>query len=341
MSNIKKNLSFGSRQAVRSCVKLKPDEKVVIITDLATEKIARALEKEVEEISPNNCQVFLMEDFGQRSPDGQNPLLLPKKIASALKMAQVSFFAARKIKGELATFRKPLRNIVLECKVRHAHMVDINEELMCTGMCADYTEIQRVSQKVYEYVEKARTLQIISPRGTNLTVDLGEKYKWVISDGNISADKPGNLPSGEIYTHPETANGVYVIDGVLGDYFSSKYGLLDDNPLEVTVKEGVVTKLNCSLKSLEEEFAQYLKIDENAKRIGELGIGTNVFIEELLGVMLQDEKYPGVHIAVGSGYPDQTGCEYTSNAHCDGVIKNTSIQVDGRWLMRDGKFVFE
>jgi leucyl aminopeptidase (aminopeptidase T) len=39
--------------------------------------------------------------------------------------------------------------------------------------------------------------------------------------------------------------------------------------------------------------------------------------------------------------PGKTGAKWDSKAHVDGVIKNTSIYVDGEMIMNKGEFCFE
>jgi leucyl aminopeptidase (aminopeptidase T) len=75
--------------------------------------------------------------------------------------------------------------------------------------------------------------------------------------------------------------------------------------------------------------------------VGEFAIGTNTGLTELIYNILQDEKFPGIHIAFGSPLPGKTGADWDSKAHVDGVIKKTSIYVDGEMIMDKGEFCFE
>ena len=54
---------------------------------------------------------------------------------------------------------------------------------------------------------------------------------------------------------------------------------------------------------------------------------------------MQDEKFPGVHIAMGSPYPEKTKAKWDSKVHVDGVIKNTTVFVDGEKIMHKGKYL--
>src|SRR3712207_8367100 len=60
-----------------------------------------------------------------------------------------------------------------------------------------------------------------------------------------------------------------------------------------------------------------LATDDGARRLGELGIGTNFGIDRPVGTILFDEKIGGtVHLAVGRPYPE-TGGRDESALHWD------------------------
>ena len=61
-------------------------------------------------------------------------------------------------------------------------------------------------------------------------------------------------------------------------------------------------------------------------------------LTELIYNLLQDEKFPGVHIAFGSPLPGKTGADWDSKAHVDGVIISPTIKVDDEMLMDKGRF---
>ena len=184
----------------------------------------------------------------------------------------------------------------------------------------------------------ASTVSVRTKAGTDFEVWLNPEYKWVVSDGQITSEDWSNLPDGEVFTCAGNVNGKVVVDGVLGDYFDDKYGLIKQ-PLFLEIVDDVIVDTMCDNKELLEDFNSYIKQDENASRIGEFAIGCNYFIKELIGSMLQDEKYPGVHIAAGHGYPEKTGVKWDSEAHCDMVLRDCSIWVDGLQIMKDGNFL--
>jgi len=102
-----------------------------------------------------------------------------------------------------------------------------------------------------------------------------------------------------------------------------------------------VKGIDCKNRELQQELAKYIwESDENSDGIGEFAIGTNVGLKELIYNLLQDEKFPGVHIAAGSPNPKKTGANWDSKVHVDGIIKNPTIWVDGEMIMDRGKFLF-
>ncbi len=325
----------GVRQAVENCLKVKAGEKAVVITDKETFEIGSALKTAIEKIT-GDVQFFVMEDFGER------PINYPQAINDAIRIADVSVYAAQAAKGELQTFRKKMCDAIeANSRLRHAHMGGITPQIMEQGMCSDYNEIQRISGLVYENVRNAKEIRVVSGTGCDFTALFSPEIKWVISDGNITPGKFKNLPDGEVRTCPFDVNGTVVFDGCLGDSFAERYGPLENTPVILDVANGRAVKesIRCDKEKLLKEYTEYLfEIDENSNRVGEFAIGTNTGLTELICNMLQDEKLPGVHIAFGSPGPGKIGVTWDSNAHIDGLIKNPTVAVDGEIIMDTGTF---
>lgn len=340
--NREEAIAYGAKQAVEACVRVRANDCVVIITDRETKHLGDAIEKAAKNVTAN-VKLFVMEDFGTRDLSGAHPLAFPEAIANAMKEATASFYIAQGKKGELKTFRRPMCDYVDQYKIRHAHMIGFTEKMMGTGMAVDYQEVQRVTKLVFDFVQNKKKIHVTTPAGTDFTAEFSPNLKWIISDGNIQPMNWKNLPDGETFTAPLNANGHVVVDGTLGDFFSEKYGLLEKNPVSYDLKDGWVVKgsIKSANKELEAEFTKYVfETDANSARLGEFAIGTNVGLKGLIGNLLQDEKFPGVHIAIGNPYPEKTGADWKSDAHCDGVLQKTTIVVDGTTIMANGKFDF-
>jgi leucyl aminopeptidase (aminopeptidase T) len=220
-------------------------------------------------------------------------------------------------------------------------MVNITTAIMLQGMKADFLQIDRLSQRVIEKARRAKTIRAKTPSGTDLIGEFVPELKWVKTSGLISPDKWGNLPGGEVFTSPYTVNGVFVCDGVVGDYLCAKYGDLKATPLSIDIKDSRIVDLECDNSQLLNEFAAYTRTDENSNRVGEFAIGTNLAVHDIIGNILQDEKIPGLHIAFGHPYNEHTGQTWNSTTHIDCVGRDFDIWLDDEMIMREGKFLVE
>jgi leucyl aminopeptidase (aminopeptidase T) len=234
-----------------------------------------------------------------------------------------------------------MTDVVNRRKIRHAHMVNINRQIMLEGMRADFLKVDRLSTKVVERVRSAKQIRAKTAAGTDLVADLNPNYRWIKTSGIISPEKWGNLPGGEVFTTPGEVNGTFVIDGVVGDYLCAKFGDLKQNPLTITVKGNRLTEAHSANSELENDFWKYTHTDENSDRVGEFAIGTNIELKDVIGQILQDEKYPGIHIAFGNPYGAHTGAEWYSATHIDVVGRKFDIWVDDEQIMRGGQFLIE
>lgn len=324
----------GARVAVEVCMGIVRGEHVLIVTDTYTRTVGEALRKAAENVSPRNVRLVFLEDFGKR------PLAsLPKPLEELIQWANVTFYAARSIGGELG-LRKPFIKLAKKF-ARHAHMPSINERLMEEGMSADYEKISEVSKRVHELVATAKTARVTSPAGSDLTVEFHPHWRWKVSDGIFRTKGTwGNLPDGELFTASWKANGTVVAEE-LGDWFSDKYGVLERSPVRISVQDSRANlrSVECADSTLREELAKYLGTDQNSNRLGEFAIGTNMFLTQLVGNLLQDEKFPSVHVAFGDPYPDETGADWQSATHVDAIMKDATLRVDDTVLMENGRFL--
>jgi len=327
-------LTPGARNAARVCLRVLPTEKVTVITDEVTLEIAAAIVHELEDIGCR-YQSWVLEDLAPR------PLTdLPQAIAEDLETSQVSIFAVQVQTNELKS-RMQMTDVVNRRKIRHAHMVNINKRIMMEGMRADFLKVDRLSVKVFEMLRQAKQVRAKTAAGTDLVADLNPNYRWVKTSGLISTEKWGNLPGGEVFTTPGEVNGTFVIDGVVGDYLCAKFGDLKASPLTIQVKGNRLLEAHSANKELKDDFWAYTHTDENSNRVGEFAIGTNIELKDVIGEILQDEKYPGVHIAFGNPYGAHTGAEWFSSTHIDVVGRKFDIWVDDEQIMRDGHFLIE
>ena len=332
-------LSLGAKNAVEVCMAVKPEEHVLIVTDKGTYSVGNALKAAAERIT-GFVDMHVLEDYGAR------PMMsLPKNIESDIPKANVTFWAAQSMKGELDALRGPFMEKALK-HARHGHLPSVTVRCMEEGMCSDYRKISEFTQKLYEIVNEAKRVDVTNRSGTKLRVELNREWKWLKRDGIYhKKGEWGNLPEGELFTAPAICNGHMVIDE-LGDWIGDKYGCLtrpdSDTPVYIDVADSRVDfkTLECRNTQLKQELIDYLKTDENSNRAGEFALPTNVELltKPLISNLLQDEK-ARIHMAFGDPYSELTGASWQSKTHIDGLIEKCDVWVDGKKIMAADKYL--
>jgi len=104
----------------------------------------------------------------------------------------------------------------------------------------------------------------------------------------------------------------FVCDATAGDHFNGKYGDLQSTPLVLEIKEARLVHAKCARKDLEQEFWDLLPHRSEQRSRGRAGLRHESGIVAHDWVLLQDEKFPGVHLAFGDPYGSQTHADWAS-----------------------------
>jgi aminopeptidase len=182
-------------------------------------------------------------------------------------------------------------------------------------------------ERLRDWIQGREEVRVSGP-GTDLRLGIGGRTF-------IAADGRHNMPDGEFFTGPveDSAEGevtFHLPSAVAGREVSGvRFRFEGGKVVDATAERG------------EEFLVQMLDTDDGARRLGELGIGTNYGIERGTKEILLDEKIGGtVHLAVGKSYPE-TGGVNESAVHWDMICdlrRGGRIEVDGELLQEDGKF---
>jgi len=188
---------------------------------------------------------------------------------------------------------------------------------------AAWGEVRQTQARLIERLSRADTVRIEAP-GTDLTLRVGGR-SWANSDGRR------NMPSGEVFTGPREDSA----EGVVTFTVPASYGGRMVRGARLVFRAGEVVE--ASAQEGEDVLRAALNTDPGARRLGELGIGTNFGIQTPTGNILFDEKIGGtVHLALGRSYPE-TGGVNSSAIHWDLI---TDLRGGGR-LSLDGEVVQE
>lgn len=321
----------GARNAVETCLDVHSGERVALIADKPSSVVAASLAAALEDRHATLTSL-LLEDFGPRPVREA-----PADVLAALENADVGILAMNPQPGELAA-RMAIVKVVERRQIRYAHMVGVTPQIMRQGMTADYHLVDKLSDKLRDRMLCAQTLTVKTEAGTAISAHFDRGLDWVKTSGLISPRYWSNLPAGEVFTTPATVDGTFVCDATAGDHFNGKYGDLQPTPLTLKIAGARLVSVRCARKDLEQEFWDYCHTDENSDRVGELAFGTNLGLSEMIGILLQDEKFPGVHLAFGDPYGSQTHADWKSRTHVDVLTRNCDVWIDHDQVISRGRY---
>jgi len=304
-------IAAAARTAVRQCLELGADESLVVVTDTKREAIGEELYLAGREVSDDVSLV--------RYPVGEQHGEEPTTAVAAAMTACDAFLAPTSKSISHTNARKE----ACEAGARGATLPGITPEVFETGLAADYEAIAAECDRMLAKVADAETVRVTTDLGTDITFRPGDR-EWRDDTGDIA--EPGsfsNLPAGEVFVAPETADGRFVVDGTM-----DPHGLLDEGQtLTFEVEDGQVTSIDD--EAMREAFESAAETaGDAAYNLAELGIGTNTGVTDLVGSVLLDEKAAGtVHIAVGDDAG--IGGETEASIHQDGIIRDPTVEVAG------------
>lgn len=317
MSN--SSLNAPAKTAIEQCLNLQPAESCAIVTDDERKAIAEALYTVASEITDDT----VMLRYPPGDQHGGEP---PDPVAAAIKDADVVLAPTTKSLSHTTA-----RVEAVGAGARMATLPGITDGVFLMGLDADYERIREECTNVLEQVEGSETIRVTSPQGTDITFRPGDR-EW-FEDTGIVHD-PGefsNLPAGEVFISPETADGTVVVDGTI-----MPHGQLDDGQtVTYHVEDGTVTSIEDDALREEVETAA-AEAGEDAYNLAELGIGTNIAVKDLVGSVLLDEKAGGtVHIAIGDDHG--IGGNIEVPLHLDGILTEPTVYADGEEIELPGE----
>ena len=305
-----------AEQVLVSCLGVKKDESVLVITDDTRKEIGEALYQAACDLG---CEGLLMV-MKEREVSGQEP---PKAVAEAMKAADVVIAPTAKSLTHTAA-----RIQAAAAETRVATMPGITREMFGKGaMTADYQEVEKLTARITDMLTRADKARI-EKDGKVLEISLKGR-DGVPSPGVYKEPgKCGNLPSGEAYIAPleDGSEGEMIIDGSMVGI-----GKLE-SPLHMKISGGKLREVTGD----KSENLEILLKNETNGTLCELGIGTNE-AAILNGIILEDEKvYGTVHIAFGTNA--SFGGVNKAECHMDGIILRPTLYLDDTLVIKEGVF---
>jgi aminopeptidase len=259
----------------------------------------------------------------------------PEKIATVQKARKVISETFMRRDGE-GTLRWCLTVYPTHAMAQEASMSLMEYEDFVYQACfvknsdpvAQWKKLSQTQEKIVTYL-KDKSLLRIEGEDTDLTASI-EGRTWINSDAHR------NFPSGELFTGPVEDS----VEGTIRFTYPGIYMGREIEDISLTFEKGMVVK--ASAKKGDDFLQEMLNIDEGARKVGEIGIGTNYGITKFTKNILFDEKIGGtIHLALGFSIPVTKG-KNISAIHWD-ILKDMKsggrLYADGELFYEDGKFL--
>lgn len=317
---------------IRKGYQVKPGDNVLVLTDgdhldeaeaLAAAANAESGKVALMDISPLVVQGLLRAEIPEP----------PRHVASAVKASDVII-----IKTNIDyAHRFAHTTAVREAVDSKARIASVEEGLGSWGLSEkDIDIVEERTDRLISAFKGADKIHVTTSAGTDLTLSIKDRPPLKVTPVRQPGVMMGPMPLwGEVaYAAVEgSANGKIVIDGVMN--VVAPYGV--KSPIIIKVKDGRSYEITGGEEA--NKLKEILALgDEGATMVAEFSLGTGHL--EKLGTLSEKGKLGTIHIALGDNHHAYPGGKNVSNLHLDATIRDPTIEVDGRKMIEQGKWVF-
>lgn len=215
---------------------------------------------------------------------------------------------------------------------RIANMPEISNQTFSRLAGANYTKINRRSQKIKDILTIGKEIRISAPNGSDLCIPIKNNSGFADSGLLHNPGAFSDLPAGEgsIVPDEDKTEGVLIVDCGMG--VNSK----DQDRLVLTIKKGRISRISGGLaaQKLRRQLAQF---GPQSRNIVKFGIGTND-AARISGFPLEDKKVRGtIHLAIGNNI--SFGGHVNIPIHLESIVYKATAEIDGRKILDRGKLV--
>ncbi|MEM4230528.1 MAG: aminopeptidase [Candidatus Pacearchaeota archaeon] len=248
----------------------------------------------------------------------------PKKISDRNKVVEkiVSYIVNEKEKIRRVTVAFPCTAMAQEAEMS---LIDY-ENFVYSSCLQDWKWLGKRIDKILNIFRKGKNVHLLG-EGVDLKFEINGKLAKACKGEE-------NMPGGEVFMAPvrESVNG-----WIKFEYPAIESGK-EVSGIFLKFEKGKVIQAKADKN---EDFLKViLETDENARYIGEFGIGCNPGIKKFTKNLLFDEKIDGtIHLALGRAYKENGGGN-DSAIHWDIVkdMKKSKIILDGKVVQSSGKW---
>ena len=316
-----------ARSVIRTCLQVRREEDVLVITDPDTADVGQALYEEASRVTDR----ILLVMMPPTQKTGKEP---PLPVSDIMRKNRVIIIATKHSMTHTRARAAATRE-----RARIVSMPGIGSiAFESGGMTADYNALQREISGMGVVFRRKRRVSVKSEAGTDIEFVTGDR--WILEDTGI-CNRPGqiaNLPAGKVFVLPKegSMNGTIVIDG-------SWEGRMLEEPLTLKVEDGVV--VDVSGGEIADQMISVFDVARlglrSSKRdqlwtVAEFGFGMNPKATELVGNKVEDLVVRGSSYF---GFGDNTHIGGTARVgiHLRGSLIDPEVSLEGSVIVSDGK----
>jgi leucyl aminopeptidase (aminopeptidase T) len=308
-----------ARRILEQCLNVQPGEELLVLTDTTTGAIGEIFALVGHEMGAE----VTMLSMAPRGRHGEEPpaIVAAAMAASAAIVAPTSF----------SVNHTEARSRASAAGARLIFMPDAVDEIFRNGsLDIDFEAQSRVIGRVADVLERGSHVTVRSPLGTRLDMEIGGR-RPVPQTGICHA--PGTIsppPCIEVAVAPleETTHGVMYVDAAVVPGGPCR------EPIKLTFEAGRIEAIEGGEDAdrLRATLASY--DDPNIYCAVEMGMGMNPNARVGASSSLEDEAELGtMHIGIGNGIT--FGSSIRAKGHCDLVMRDAIVEVDGQAVLED------
>ena len=307
------DLLKGARLIAETCMAIKPDEEVLIISDdyARSVRIAELVTAVAKSLRASAVMIVT-------APAGIAGTEPARTIAAAMKTADAILLI-----GSITPAHTDARQEATDAGVRIYNLVTTSEDDLKADISPeDIYLIKERTEKVADMLTRASKAEITSVAGTNLVMSLAGRKGLALHPMGGDMGFVPDYAEATIAPVEGSSEGELVIDvAMIG------WGHLLREPLHLKVKGGKVVEIS-GYADESERLRKIASTDVNASNIAEFAIGTSHVIPRVLRGMRRDVGISGmVHIAIGRS--NDIGGATFSKIHIDGILSRATVDLDG------------
>ncbi|MGJ8561391.1 MAG: hypothetical protein ACSHX3_14250 [Litorimonas sp.] len=215
-----------------------------------------------------------------------------------------------------------------EDRVRLIRAISVCDEFFSVALQASPAHLSVRNSKILAHCWGKTDMKVTTKSGSRLEISFdNERYSWVNNRGSTKSGGTTILPAGEVATFPATISGRLVADFAYNvNAINSLDSRLDKTPVTVDIVDGKAVSFHCESKPVS-DFIDICFSKNNAKYVGEVGFGTNLFVETPIYLNSHiNERCPGIHL--GFGQHNQMGASpgYHCEIHLDLIARGARLE---------------